>query len=89
MTRALSPGALKILRNTAVIGWHVTAENILDVADLLRAGLVRTEDDYDVIKVLVTEAGLRVASRRKLVEWGEDAWGRRELTFGPDEKVTL
>lgn len=81
MSRKLSPKALEILRSAATHGWHVDDENLVDVADLVRAGFVALESDYDVIKVSATEAGVKAALRRKLVEWGVNSWGGRQLTY--------
>jgi hypothetical protein len=60
-------GPDEILQVAVCQRWHVTASNLLTVADLVREGLVRVEDDYDIIAVHATDTGVQAALDRGLV----------------------
>lgn len=82
---AWSDAALKVLRSAVSHSWYVDEDNILDVADLVRAGLIRVEQDFDHLAVRRTEAGTLLALDLGLVVAspnGAFRWGDRRL---PDD----
>ena len=80
----LSPEGVDILLTLCELGrWHVTEQNLCDVADLIRLGCATVSSDYDTISVFVTEDGKKYAAKRKWIEPFSDAvyepWMRTEL----------
>lgn len=56
-SKPLSPEARVILTSALVVGsWYIKAATITDAADLLRAGLVTADDDYEGPQVFPTDA---------------------------------
>lgn len=66
---ALSKEAETLLKAVCEMGgWGVLADNIIAAADLLRAGYVRADDDYEGPRLYYTDKGLKAANRRKLID---------------------
>lgn len=63
----------EFLCNAALHGGRVDLKNLLTVADLMRAGFVEGETDYDVIKIEVTRKGIDFGISEGLFT-PEDLW---------------
>lgn len=44
--------------------WHVTADNLIDVAELARHQYVSLEDDYEIIVIRITDKGRKYAIKK-------------------------
>lgn len=55
----MTPEARRVLNRDLVFGYlgYVDPENIVAVAELVRAGLVAVESDYEGLEIHLTEAG--------------------------------
>ncbi len=64
----LSNPATEILITCGTIsGWHLRADNIVFVAELLKAGLVGATDDYEGPRIYITDSGRKYLLRKKLI----------------------
>lgn len=82
-TDELPAAAIEILLTCCEIGhWHVSADNLIAVAELARKAFITLEDDYENIVIRRTESGLAYAIERSWLESNPDAifepWTRTE-----------
>lgn len=69
---SLSKEAEYILQNAVIVNeWPIMADTIVHAADLIRAGYLTAEGDYEPC-LIPTDKGREAAVRRKLVVLKED-----------------
>lgn len=73
--------------------WHVTAGNLVDVAELAKRKLVSLEDDYEIIAIRITDKGRKYAIKKDWLEsapkaayepWQRTALGQQASNFITD-----
>jgi len=70
MSEGLTDSAtIMLVRAITADGWYLSEETIFDAADLLRAGYLCTDSDYDGIILNATPEGLEYAMSHGLVEY--------------------
>lgn len=80
----MSDDRAEILASAAcgTTGWYVCEDNILVVAELIKRGWVRAQDDYETINVIATEKGIKYALRSQIIEKVDGGYGG-EYGYGP------
>ena len=70
---ALSTEADSLLATVAeMTSWGCYADSIPAAGELVTAGYIRAEDDYEGPRLIITDKGMKAALRRKLIAMGED-----------------